>query len=69
MHADSNTSKYAEFASPNSIDKIKFNEIGEMCLIRNFNNLQDNENSDNNKRMDIYDITKTLIYTYDLSSY
>lgn len=69
MHADSNTSKYAEFASPNSIDKVKFNELGEMCLIRNFNNIQDNENPDNNKRMDIYDITKSIIYTYDMSSY
>lgn len=68
-HSDANTSKYAEFASPNSIDRVKFNELGEMCLIRNFNNLQDNENYDNNKRMDIYDITKSIIYTYDLSSF
>jgi hypothetical protein len=69
MHSDANTSKYAEFASPNSIDMVKFNELGEMCLIRNFNNLSDNENPDNNKRMDIYDITKTVVYTYDLSAY
>lgn len=69
IQADVSTSKYAEFASPNSIDAVKFNELGEMCLIRNFHNLADNENDDNNKRMDIYDKTKKRIYTYDLSSY
>jgi hypothetical protein len=69
MHADSGSSKYAEFASPNSIDRVKLNSKGEMCLIRNFSNLLENENEDNNKRMDIYDKTKGLIYTYDLSYY
>lgn len=69
MQADVSTSKYAEFASPNSIDAIRFNERGEMCLLRNFHNLSDNENEDNNKRLDIYDKTKKRIYTYDLSSY
>ena len=69
MEADSVTSKYAEFSSYNSIDKIKFNELGEMCLIRNFNNVEGNINDDNNKRMDIYDKTKKRIYTYDLSAF
>lgn len=69
MHSDSGSSNYAEFASPNSIDKIKLNHRGEMCLIRNFHNLLENENPDNNKRMDIYDKTKGIIYTYDLSAY
>jgi hypothetical protein len=69
MQADTSTSKYAEFASPNSIDKVKFNEKGEMCLIRNFHNLSDNENEDNNKRMDIYDKTKQRIYTFDLTPF
>lgn len=69
MQADVSTSKYAEWASPNSIDAVKFNELGEMCLIRNFSNLATNENEDNNKRIDIYDKTKKRIYTYDLSSY
>lgn len=69
MQSDVATSKYAEFASPNSIDHVRFNELGEMCLIRNFHNLADNENPDNNKRMDIYDKTKKRIYTYDLSAY
>jgi hypothetical protein len=69
MYADGGTSKYAEFASPNSIDKVKLNSKGEMCLIRNFSNLLENENEDNNKRMDIYDKSKGLIFTYDLSSY
>ena len=69
MQADVSSSKYAEFASPNSIDAVKFNEKGEMCLLRNFNNLVDNDNDDNNKRLDIYDKTKKRIYTYDLSEF
>ena len=48
---------------------VKMNEDGYMCLIRNFNNLPDNEYEDNNKRMEIYDKTKTRVYQYDLSSY
>lgn len=63
------TSKYAEFASNNSIDMVRFNERGEMALVRNFHNLPDNNYADNNKRIDIYDKTKKKIYTYDLSSY
>lgn len=69
MKVQANTAKYAEFSSPNSIDRIRFNEKGEMCLIRNFNNITDNKNPDNNKRLDVYDKTKSLIYTYDLSGY
>ena len=69
MQADVSSSKYAEFASPNSIDRIKFNERGEMCLLRNFKNLADNENPDNNKRMDIYDKTKQQIYTFELGAF
>ena len=69
MQADVSSSKYAEFASPNSIDAVKFNERGEMCLLRNFNNLVDNTNEDNNKRLDIYDKTKRRIYTYDLTEF
>lgn len=69
MKSDVSTAKYAQFASPNSIDMVKMNEDGYMCLIRNFNNLPDNEYEDNNKRMEIYDKTKTRVYQYDLSSY
>lgn len=69
MQADTSTSKYAEFASPNSIDKVKFNEKGQMCLVRCFRNLSDNENDDNTKRMDIYDKTKQKIYTYNLDAF
>lgn len=69
MQADTSTNKYAQWASPNSIDKIRFNNRGQMCLIRNFNNNKDNENEDNNKRMDIYDKTKKRIYTYDLTPF
>lgn len=69
MRSDISSSKYAQFASPNSIDMVKFNEKGEMCLIRNFNNIADNTNEDNNKRIDIYDKTKKRVYTFDMSSY
>lgn len=69
LKSDNETSKYAQFASPNSIDRVKINEKGQMCLIRNFHNLLDNTNPDNNKRLQIYDKTKTLIYQYDLSGY
>lgn len=69
MQADTSTNKYAEFASPNSIDKVMFNELGEMCLIRNFRNLGDNEDEENNKRMEIYDKTKQRIYTIDLQGF
>lgn len=69
MKSDVSSSKYAEFASPNSIDKVKINDKGEMCLIRNFHNLLDNTNDDNYKRLEIYDKTKTKIYEYNLSSY
>lgn len=69
MKTKTSTSKYAEFASPNSIDMVKLNEKGQMCLIRNFNNIISNNNPDNEKRLEIYDITKERIYTYDLSSY
>lgn len=69
MIASSNTSKYGEFASQNSIDMVKFNNKGEMALVRNFNNFESNQNSDNNKRLDIYDKSKKRIYTYDLSAY
>ena len=69
MKSSADTSKYGEFASPNSIDHVRFNNRGEMALIRNFNNLSDNNNQDNNKRLDIYDKSKKRIYTYDLSGY
>lgn len=68
IQADVKSSTYAEFSSPNSIDKVRFNELGEMCLIRNFTR-DDADLSTDNKRMDIYDKTKSLIYTYDLSNY
>lgn len=63
------SSKAIEFGSPNSIDKITFNKHGEMALVRNFNNINTNENSDNNKRLDIFDRSKKIIYTIDLSNY
>ena len=69
MQADVATSKYAEWASPNSIDAVRLNELGEMCLLRNFSNFAENNNDDNNKRLDVYDKTKKRIYTFDLSSY
>ena len=69
MKSELTTAKYAQFASPNSIDRVRINEKGEMCLIRNFNNLLTNTNPDNNKRLEIYDKTKAKIYEFDLSSY
>lgn len=69
MKSDINSSKYAQWASPNSIDKLKINQLGQMCLIRNFNNTIDNKNPDNNKRLEVYDKTKSLVYQYDLSLY
>lgn len=63
------TSKYAEFGSPNSIDHISFNLNGEMGLIRSFRSALWNTNSDNIKRMEIYDRTKRLIYTIDMRNY
>ena len=69
IQSDVSSSKYAEFASPNSIDAVKFNEKGEMCLIRNFGNLLNNTNDDNNKRIEIFDKTKKRIYSFDLSDY
>lgn len=68
LYGDISSAQYGEFSSPNSIDKIRFNDIGEMCLIRNFNNPDNYEDVEDNKRMDIYDITKKRIYTYDLST-
>lgn len=68
IYGDVDSAQYGEFSSPNSIDKIRFNSLGEMCLIRNFNNPEGYEDVEDNKRMDIYDKTKKRIYTYDLST-
>ena len=69
MESDQITSKFAEFSSYTSIDAIKFNRDGEMCLIRNFNNVSDDLSEDDNKRLDVYDKTKKRVYTYDLSGF
>lgn len=63
MQSSISTSKYVEFASNDSIDFIKFNEYGDMALIRNF------YSTNKNKRLEIYDKTKAKIYEYDLKAY
>lgn len=63
------SSKFAEFGSPNSIDLVKLNKDGSMALVRNFHNPDNNTEPDNEKRLEIYDVTKKKIYNYDLSLY
>ena len=63
MQSQITTSKFAEFASNESIDWVKINEEGMMCLVRGFF-----ENSET-KRFEIYDITKKRIYQYFLYDY
>ena len=63
MQAQVITSKFAEFASNESIDKVKMNEEGMMCLIRGFA-----ENSDQ-RRIEIYDKTKRRFFQYYLTDY
>lgn len=69
IHSDVSTSKYAEFQSMNSIDMVRFNARGEMALVRNFNNLPDNKNSDNQKRLEIFSKAKIKEYEYDLTEF
>lgn len=69
IKASIKSSKFAEFASDNSIDFVRFHENGSMALIRNFHNLPTNTNSDNWKRLEIYDKSKKNIYNYDLSRF
>lgn len=69
IESDVSSSKYAEFQSMNSIDMIRFDSKGNMALVRNFNNLSDNTNSDNNKRIEIYSKDKRVISQYSLEDY
>lgn len=68
LKSNIDTSKYAEFSSSDSIDMICFNDENYMAMVRNFHNLESNTLA-GNKRFDIYDKTKEIIYTYDLTSY
>lgn len=65
MHAQIATAKFAEFGSEESIDFIRFNELGMMCLIRGFGGIELSEN----RRMEIYDETKLRVYQWPLDSY
>lgn len=69
MRADAQTSKYAEFESPNSIDRVRLNQRGEMSLVRCFNNLPENQLKDNYKRIEIFGKDKQKKYEYNLSDY
>ena len=68
MISDQETSKYAEFQSMNSIDKVCINERGEMALVRNFHNTADNTLDDNYKRVEIYDVAKHKKREYSLDA-
>lgn len=63
MQSQITTSKFAEFASNESINLVKMNEEGMMCLIRGFA-----ENSDQ-RRIEIYDKTKRRFFQYFLTDY
>lgn len=70
VRASMSTSKYAEFGSPESIDFVRFNSNEEMGLIRCFETDESaKENNNNVKRLEVYDRTKKLIYTYPLRDY
>lgn len=63
LYGGIDNSKYQEFRSLDSIDLIRFNQEGEMCLIRNFSNSTDR------KRLQVFDKTKQMIFEYDMSGY
>ena len=70
LHTAAAASKYAEFASDVSIDKIAMNPLGEMALIRGFRkNATTNEFDEIEKCLEIYDRTKTKIYNYPLQDF
>lgn len=56
-------SKFKEFTSKSSIDMIRINSLGEMCLIRDF------EKTLERKRLQVYDKTKQMVFEYDMSLY
>lgn len=66
LQASYNTSKFAEFGSSQSIDFVKMNETGHMCLVRNFHN---SPNVTGEKNLEIYDSSKRIIFNYDLSTF
>lgn len=57
------SSKFAEFASSDSIDWVKINDDGMMCLIRGFYKLSDE------RRMEIYDVSKRKFFQFFLRDY
>lgn len=64
LHADSASSKYAEFSSETSINTIAYGPNGNFALIRGFQ-MENNEH----KCLEIYDKSKTKIYNIPLSAY
>ena len=70
LYSSAAASKYAEFASDVSIDNIAMNPIGEMALIRGFRkNATTNKLDEKEKYLEIYDRTKTKIYSYPLQGF
>lgn len=59
------SSKYAEFASSQSIDWVVCDDKDNMMLIRNFNKLEEEANDDP-PRFEIYDKSKRKIYSYEM---
>lgn len=57
------SSKFAEFSSTESIDKVKMNEEGMMCLVRGFA-----DNSEQ-RRFEVYEKTKRKSYQFFLNEY
>lgn len=70
LYSSAAASKYAEFTSDVSIDNIALNPAGEMALIRGFRkNATTNAFDEAEKYLEIYDRTKTKIYSYPLDGF
>lgn len=70
LFTSSAASKYAEFSSDVSIDNIALNPKGEMALIRGFKkNATTGAIEEDDKSLEIYDMSKTKIYNYPLTNF
>ena len=63
MQSSITTSKFAEFASTESVDLAKFNDNGDMCLVRGFAEYSEN------RRIEIYDKAKARFFQFFLKDY
>jgi hypothetical protein len=70
LYSSAAASKYAEFSSDVSIDDIAMNPLGEMALVRGFRkNATSGIINEREKRLEIYNRTKTKIYNYPLQGF